>query len=263
MKKTAAVLLVLLVAAWIPAGCGGGSAGGDALSLLKEATEAMKGTAGYRMKGDIEIGMGAASSPMSIAITADVQNAPDGMRQHMFVEMGGFEAEAYIIGDTYYQYAPGQGWQKMNLGLYRAQNMNMGLVDADQMEIMAELAEDSRVEEEKEGRALVSFRLGKGFFDASLATYREYIEKSGQDMQEEWLRMAEESVTDFNADIKVWINTASGLAERMEIAYTMAGIPQVGEMKSSMRVDLYDYDRDIEIELPPEAAGAEELKLPS
>lgn len=258
--KVIAIILILPMSASLVSGCKGDSPQYDAMQLLNEATEAVSAAGGYRLKGDIEMGMGEGSAPVAMAITAEIQNAPDGMRQHMYVEMGGFEAEAYMVGDTYYQYAPGQGWRKMSLGLYKAQNMNMGLVDADQMELMAKMAADSRVLEENDGRVGVSFHLGKEYFDASMTMYREYVEESGGEVSEDWLRMVEESITDFSADISVWIDTSSRLIERMEISYSMAGIPQVGEVTSSMRMDLYDYGQDIVVELPAEAAQAEELQ---
>ncbi len=259
-KKTALFLAVLMLIS-LAAGCKGGSGGPDAVARLTEAAEAMGGTGGYRMKGDIEMSMGAGSTPIAMQLRAEVQNAPEGMRQHMFVNMGGFEAEAYIVGDAYYQKSPGQGWQKMSLGMYKAQNMNTGLVDADQVELMAKMAVDSRVLEEKDGRTGIAFHLDKEYFDASMRMYRQYMEESGEGMPQGWLDMIEGSVTDFNADIKVWIHASSRLIERMEIDYSMGGIPQVGEMRSSMRVDLYDYDQDIVVELPPDAAMAEEMKL--
>lgn len=260
-KKKAAMLVVLMMALSLVAGCKGGSGSSDALARLTEAAEAMSGTSCYRMKGDIEMSMGEGAAPIAMSLRADVQNAPDGMRQHMFVSMGGFEAEAYVVGDTYYQNSPGQGWQKMSLGLYRVQNMNTGLVDAEQMELMAKMASDSRVMEEKDGSIGIAFHLGKEYFDASMRIYREYMEESGEGVPEEWLKMMEESVSDFSADIKMWLNASNQLVERMEIVYSMGGIPQLGEMRSSMRMDLYDYDADIEVELPPEAAQAEEIKL--
>jgi len=263
MKKVALIIAAAMVASLL-AGCGGGSGvsgGSNALALLLEATEAMKGTGGYRMRGDIEIGMGAGSAPIAMEIRADVQNATDGMRQHMFVTMGGFEAEAYIVGDTYYQNTPGEGWRKMSLGLYKAQNMNMGLADVDQVELMAKMAADSRILEEKDGRVGIAFHLGKEYFDASMQAYRKYLEEGGQEVSPEWLDMIEGSVKDFGADIRMWIGTTSGLIERMEIEYSMSGVPQVGEITSSTRLDLYDHDQALEIELPPEAARAEEIEL--
>jgi phage terminase small subunit len=260
---TAALVAVLLVFSF--AGCGGGTKGDatDSLSLLVDSTQAMTEVSGYRMSGTITMdsGTGGQSQPISMDIRAEVQNIEGGMRQHMFVTIGDYEVEAYIVEGVYYQNLPGQGWMKMSTAAYMSQNMNLGLVDAAQMEMMAQLALDAEVVEEDEETTVISFHLDQEYLQASLELYRKYIEEGDEQLPEEWLQMAEESITDFKADIRISLNNADNLIKRMEMTYTMAGLPEVGEVSSSMKTDFYDYGADIEIELPPEAAQAPEVDL--
>ena len=263
MKYTAAALVaVLLVFSF--AGCGGG-AGSDAtasLSLLVDSTQAMTEVSGYRMSGTIvmDSGTGGQSQPISMDMRAEVQNTDEGMRQHMFVTIGDYEVEAYIVDGVYYQNLPGQGWMKMSTAAYMSQNMNLGLVDAAQMEMMAQLALDAEVVEEGDETTVISFHLDQEYLQASLEVYRKYIEEGDEQLPEEWLQMAEE-ITVFQADVRISLNNADNLIKRMEMTYTMAGLPGVGEVSSSMKTDFYDYGADIEIELPPEAAQAPEVDL--
>jgi len=266
MKRIAAVLLVAVLAFSL-AGCKGGSSAQDTLSILMEATAAMSEVSGYRMGGTITMDAGTAtaggqSQPVNMEIRAEVQNADSEMRQHMFATIGDYEVEAYIIGDVYYQNLPGQGWMKMSTGAYQAQNMSMGFVDAAQMEIMAQVAKDAEVIEENDETVALSFRLDEEYLQASLELYRKYIAEGNEQLPEEWLQMAEETISDFQAEIRLRIGKADDLIQRMEMEYVMGGQSQVGEVASSMQMDFFDYNEDIVVELPPEAAQAQEFTFP-
>jgi hypothetical protein len=262
--KYAIALLVVSILVLSFTGCGGGAESGstESLSLLVESTTAMMDVSGYRMSGTIEMDSGEAAAggqAIIMDVQAEVQNTGGEIRQHMFVTIGDYKVEAYIIGDVYYQNLPGQGWMKMSTGAYMSQNMNLGMVDVQQMEMMAGLAKDAEVVEESGDTVTLSFHLDQEYMQASLDLYRKYMEEGNEQFPEEWLRMAEEA--DFVADMTVRINKADDLIQRMEMSYAISGMPQVGNIESSMKMDLYDYGEDIVVELPPEAAQAQEIEF--
>ena len=265
MKRFAG-MLVMAVLVLSFAGCGGGSESNatESLSLLVDSTRAMTEVSGYRMSGTIEMAMGAASAGgqvMTMEVDAEAQNVDGDTRQHMFVNVEGYEVEAYIVGGVYYQNVPGQGWMKMSTAAYMSQNMNLGLVDAEQMEMMARLAKDAEVVEESGDTLVMSFHLGQEYVQASLDLYRKSMEEGQEPLPEEWLQMAEEYMSGFQADLIVRINQTDKLIQRMEMSYIMKGMPEVGDVESSTEMDFYDYGQDIEIELPPEAEQAQEVEL--
>ncbi len=265
MKRIAAALLVAVLVVSF-AGCGGGNeedGGAGNLSLLAESTAAMAEVNSYRISGIIEMDAGAVMSGgqgqvISMDVVADVQNVGGDMRQHMTVTMGDYVAEAYIVEGVYYQNVPGQGWLKMSSGAYMSQNMGLGLANADQMEIMAQLAKDARVVEENDEAVVLSFHLDQEYMEAAMDLYRKYMEEGDNQVSEEWLSMAEETISDFQADMSIWIDREDHLIQRMEMTYTMGGLSQTGEISSSMVADFFDYGADIVIELPAEAAEARE-----
>ena len=268
MRKTAAVLLaaVLLLAPLLAlAGCGGGT--DDAtVAMLMDSSRAMSEVSGYRLDGKIDMSAGASETggqdqTISMEIKGEVQNVAGETRQHMDMSMGGLAMEAYIIGAVYYQYVPEQGWMKMSTGAYQAQNMNLSLLDPEQMELIGEMAKTVQVIEEDEERIGLSFHLDKGFFQASLELSRKYLQEGEQADIDEYLRMMEEYVTGFDADIRIWLRKADDLVERMEMDYTMVGLPQVGEVRNSMHMEFHDYGQDIVVELPPEAEQATEIGI--
>ncbi|MEW6555222.1 MAG: DUF6612 family protein [Actinomycetota bacterium] len=264
MKQIAAMLAgVLLLFAVV--GCGGGEAG-DAtanLSIIMDSTKAMTEVSGYRMNGTITMDSGSGqpgSQALSMDLRAEVQNTEGGMRQRMFVTIGGYEVEAYIVDGVYYQNQPGQGWVKMSSAAYMSQNMSLGLVDAAQMEMMAQMAREAQVVEEDDEALTIVFQLDREYMQASLDLYRKYIEEEEQQVSEDWMEMVD-SISDFSATIRISINKADNLIKRMEMTYTMAGLAGIGDVSSSMVTDFYDYGADIQIELPPEAAQATEVSL--
>jgi hypothetical protein len=268
MKRIVAALLVAALFVSV-AGCGGDTQGGDtgSLSLLVDYSEAMAKVGGYRIEGSIEMESGAVaageqSQTIAMEIRADVQNSDGEMRQHMFVTMGDYKVEAYIVDGVYYQNLPGQGWMKMSTGAYNlSQNMSMGVMDAEQMEVMAQLARDAEIVEEDDETIALSFSLDQEYLQASLDLFRKSIEEGGEQFPEEWLQLAEESISDFRAEIRMWLRKADDLVQRMEMSYTMAGLPEMGEVKSYMEMDFLDYGQEIVVELPPEAAQAQEFEL--
>ncbi len=261
MKRIA--MAMLIAAALVSCvGCKGGTTVKETFDTLAESTTAMSEVSGYRMSGSVEMGSGTGavsgqSQVITMDIRADVQKVDGEMRQHMFVTIGGYEVEAYRVDGMYYQNVPGQGWVKSSAGAYQTQNMSLGFVDAAQMDIMVRMARDAEVFEENEETVGLSFNLDKEYFAASIDLFREYVAEGGQQASEEWLKMMEESITDFQADIRIWIRKADDLIQRMEIEYVMSGVPQVGDAAGSMMVDFFDYNEDIKVELPPEAAQAQ------
>ena len=270
MKRIAAALLIVMLVAFL-SGCGGGSEEGeqsqtsDTISLLTASTQAMSELEGYRMTGTINIGSGTDGAggqgqPVSMDIRADVQNSGGEMRQHMFATIGEYEVEAYIVGGVYYQNIPGQGWQKSSVAANQIQGMNIGLVDAEQMEMMAEMAEDAKVIDEDEETEVLSLLLDQDYFQASMEIYRDYMEEAEEQLPEEWLEMVE-SISAFQAELRIWVRKADDLFQRMEMNYEMSGLEGLGTITSSMEMDFFDYGEDILVELPEEAAQAPEVEL--
>ena len=139
-----------------------------------------------------------------------------------------------------------------------SQNMGLGLASAEQMELMARLAKDAEVIEESDEAVAFAFHLDQEYMQAAMDLYRKYIEEGDTQTSEEWLQNIEESMSDFQADIRIWIGKDDDLIQRMELTYSMGGLSQTGEISSYIEMDFFDYGADIMIDLPPESAQAKE-----
>ncbi len=260
MKKIAAAVIATVIILSV-VGCGGGSKI-DPMPLLIDSTNAMSAVSGYHLSGTIEMQSGGGSSGMqsqavNLDIEADTQNTGGDPRQHMFMTLKGgggeeYVIEVYIVGGVYYQKLPEQEWMKTSSSAYQTTSMNLGLVDAEQMALMAELASGVKVFEDNDQQVAISFHLDKAYFDASIELYKE-----AQGVSEEMLQM-QQAIEDFQADIRIWIRKSDNLFERMEMAYTMEGVPEMGEIGSSMQVAFSDYNQIGAVELPLEAEQAQE-----
>lgn len=265
MKKAVPFLVLAML---LPAalGCGGGSGGeasqGDALALLMESSKAMSTLSGYRMNGRMEVGMGkedaSGGGSLSMEISSEIDNTGESPSQRITVKMGSIASEAYIVGDYYYQEVPGQGWIKMNVAQYRAQNLSMGMMDPRQWDYLAEAAEGIVVEEKTEEASVVSLELGEEFFRQSFESYQESLSGEEREQMREWISLMEESAGGFTANIRLWIGEKDRLMRRMEMSYRMQNA-QVGLLTGVAELEISDYNADIRIALPEEAKGASEF----
>ena len=101
---------------------------------------------------------------------------------------------------------------------------------------------------------------GPHFQSQRMEIYRDYMEEAGEQLPAEWLEMVE-SISDFRAEMRIWIRKADELFQRMEMDYEMSGLQGLGTITSSMEMDFFDYGEDIVVELPDEAAQAPEVEL--
>lgn len=256
---TAAVLLCLV-------GCGGGSGGakGEAAPMMMEAGQAMAGVTSYRMSGTMvmeaaDINQTGAAIPMQMNIEAEMEMSDGELRQHMATTMNGFAIETYVIGEDVYAHYPTQGWIKMDIAMYKTQDLSTGLLGPDNIELMAEMAIEAEVVEETEDRIGLAFHLDEEYLKVGLEMSQEYLEGAKDTMPDDWMKQAMESIAGFEADFVIWLWKDNNLLDSMEGEYYMKGTEATGEIMGTMQFEVYDYNADIQIELPPAAEGAVEI----
>jgi hypothetical protein len=269
MRKASVVLTTLAILLCL-VGCGGGTGGtqSEATPVMMEAGQAMAEVTGYRMSGTMmveasDINQSGAAVPMEMEIEAEMQISDGEIRQHMTTTMNGFAIETYVIGEEVYANYPGQGWLKMDASFYKTQDLGTGMLGPENIELMAEMAVDAEVVEEREDRIGLAFHLDEEYLRMGLEMSAEYLEEAEEVMPEGWMEQAMESSAGFEADIVVWLWRDSRLLDSMEGEYYMQGTETTGEITGTMQFKVYDYNADIEIELPPEAEGAVEVTPPA
>jgi hypothetical protein len=269
MKKTAVMLITASVLLCL-VGCGGGAEGtlGEATPMMMEAGQAMAGVTSYRMSGNMLVeaaGMNQAGAavPMEMNIEAEMELSNGEIRQYMATTMNGYTIETYVIGEEVYANYPGQGWVKMPASYYKTQDLGTGMLGPENMELMAEMASEAEVVEETGDRVGLAFHLDEEYLEMGLEMTEEYMEGAKDVMPDDWMKQARETTAGFEADIMVWLIKDSKLLDSMEGEYFMQGTEATGEITGTMQFKIYDYNADIDIELPQEAEGAVEVTFPS
>lgn len=270
MSKTdimALGLAAILISCAALVGCGGGSASSP-LAILADSSGSMSDVRSYRMRGSTTMDMEgpeaeAAGFPLDMEMEGEVQLSGGEMRMHMVLDLQGQKMESYIVDGRYYQQTPRYGWVSMDLGLYKTSNPSIGPMDPREMELMSRLGRDPEVFEEDDETIGISLRLDREFLEGSIEMAREYYEEAGQPYEQEAIDEALEGITGFQAEIKVWISKESGFLQELEAEYVVEGVSPAGAVTSSMHIEFYDYDGELEIELPEEAGNANELESPA
>lgn len=267
MKKIALLVVICLLAtaAW---GCGRESTQGhrkadleaDVLPLLEDSIRAMSELRGYRLKGSMEMSAGggdaSGSGTLRMDMRAEVENTEGGTNQHIHMEMGGLATEAYIYGDYFYQEVPGQGWVKSSLAQYQAQNLSTGVINEEQMRLIAETVREATVRDEGGDEMEMELVLGEEFLLRSLERFRDEAGEAAGSQMEQWVSVMEEAAWGFSATLRLVVGKQDRLIRKMEMNIEMREVPQLGTYKSTMHTEAYDYNADIHVELPPEAEKA-------
>jgi Family of unknown function (DUF6612) len=258
IKKIACIaFLILAISIPLTAGCGGSdaseNASSDPLSLLKQAGDAVSAASSYRIDGSMKMDSGASgSNPISIAldITGEVQQSGGTVSRHVVMSAGDKKQEYYIIGPDVYIYSSNNGWTHSSLQNYETQNAGMGMIDIQQLGLMAEMAQDAKVIEDDGNTITISFHLNEDFFKASLPT-------TGEGFSQEELDTMQQILSGTEADVQIRLFKDSMLVDKTQIDSTLS-IPPYDDIHTSMVFNTLDYDKSVDITLPAEAKNAAE-----
>lgn len=265
MKRTV-VLMLVLISALVWSGCGAKKAT-DPQTIFSESAREMALVSGYRIHGSMSIEAldaegNAAGDPLVMEVNGQVEMADGAANQYLVAAMGPYESEAYIIGTDYYQNMAGQGWAHIGVEEVTSQNPSMGVMNAEQMEFIAGIAESTEIIKEDEQEVGLVIRLGEDFFRATLETYLRRLDEEGKAMDEEERRAGEEAVSQMQAEMRIWIKKDTRLISAVEVDYEVNSEAMGGRVRNASRFDLFDYnDPDIVVELPEEAKQAPELNV--
>jgi hypothetical protein len=256
--------LVLVVAVALISGCGGSgnskAENEDATSLLTQAGEAVSAQSSYRMSGNLNMNSSQSDASTPIDITLDiegeVQQSGGVVNRHVIMSAGDLKQEYYTIGSDYYLYMTNEGWKHTSLKAYETQNAGMGMIDIQQLALMAAMAQDARVLEEDDRTVAISFHLNEDFYKASIPTLEQGF---SQEEIDAWAQL----VSGTEADVRMWFSKDSMVVDNTEIDSNLKGMPPYDNIRTSVNLDILDYNGNTEITLPEEAKSAVEMSSSS
>lgn len=253
-------LAVLAMALSLAAGCGGSSpraleGNGDTGLLLKEAGQAVSKASSYRINGTMQVQSQGSQPGQDMNITeteqGEVQQSQEGVKQHWVLSSGDMKQESYTIGQDYYAYVEGKGWMHTSVGSSQAPNGGLGVVDIQQLGLMADMAQELKTFEQNSDSIGISFRLGEDFFKASFAS-------AGQGVSQEWLDSAQQLLSGLEANVRMWLLKDSMLVDRVEMDSDM-DMGAYGSFHLSVSVKIDGYGEDMQVVLPEAAKSAQEV----
>jgi len=257
--------LTFILALLLISGCGGSrgaskaSTSDDAIALLVQSGQAVSGVGSYRVSGKMQMdsdqSQGAEPLALSVDVEGEMQQSGGTLNQHMVMSSGDARQESYTIGPDYYIFVADKGWGHTNSGNSKAENSSIGMIDIQQLGLMAQLGQDIQIFEENSERIGISVHLSEDFFKASL--------QSGEGVSQESLDAAEQYLSGLAADVRLWLLKDSMLVDNVELQSDLIDIQPYGNIKMSMDLKILDYNQGPQITLPEEAKNAVEITASS
>lgn len=255
MKKVlVALLLALVVAALLLAGCGkpeSDKSAEDAKDILAKSQTKMENVSSMKMTGSSNVEMTEAEQgEMAYDFEAVTQKTPDGQTElHMIARGEGEELQTYVVGDYMYTYDPNSGWVKRNIT--GEDDLSTAAPTPDQLAEMSRDAENLRLLPDEDGRYVVAFDVSPEFFDK----YSEGLTDSSG--------ILEDLFKDIKINIIYRIDKSTMYADNVDVQVSVKAVPLFGDITASTNITFSEFDQPVTIVLPPEAQNApEEVLLP-
>ncbi len=253
MKKVlVALLLVLMVAALILAGCGkseSDKSAEEAKDILTKSQAKMENVSTLKMAGSSSVEMTEAEQgEMEYDFEAVTQKTPDGQTEfQMITRSEGEELQTYVVGGYVYTYDPNSGWVKRNIT--GEDNLSTAAPTPDQLAEMSREAENLRLLPEEDGKYVVAFDVSPEFVDQ----YSEGLTDSSG--------LLKDLFKDIKINIVYRIDKSTMYADNVDVEVSMKGVPLFGDITAFTSITFSEFDQPVTIVLPPEAQNAREEEL--
>jgi hypothetical protein len=282
-RITACLLLSALVVVGLAAGCGknenttdghGSSEGDvglqDAQTLFGSSLRSLADASSFRLSGSMDMSMrmrqGSQVTPVSMNVLLSEDVRQDGGSQRIKGDMQITQAEGmqptsmtvYLVDDRIYFENDGQWLFSEYLQSYNPMGGTSQLITSRAVSQMLENAETVETEESDGGSVTFHLTLGQKYFSLALQEMERYL----QPAQVDSIRKMFDSI---NYDMHCTVSRESGRMESMRIDMRgeefefMPGAFITMEVRSDFVFS--DYDADLTVELPPEAANARHIEL--
>lgn len=254
------LLAALLAGAGLVAGCGGSSStGGDQTptKVLEESNKKMESVKSFKADGTYSINMGgtegSSTGTEASSVSFEMQVQMKGVNNYdarMVMKGMGDNVDVYIRDGYAYYTVAGTGWvkQKMN------ETSNISAFTPTEMKEFSKEAENLRFLPSDNEYYKVAFDVSSEFFEKSLSQ-----EGVPEGIPPQYAEMMEQVVKGMKMGAEFTINKKTMYLEDADLKITTGSIPQIGNMVIVMKMVMSDYNKPVNVALPPEAAGAQEV----
>ncbi|HEY5530791.1 MAG TPA: DUF6612 family protein [Candidatus Anoxymicrobiaceae bacterium] len=265
MKKLAlAVLVALLVATIVVAGCGKkeSKAPTGAQGILVKSQVAAKGIKSFKGNGAADV-QTPQSESKETKITYNMQEkivtSDEVQMSFSATQQNGQQNFVYIMDGFMYSYSPAQGWEKQKVDSAQ-QVLGTSFVSPDQISEMSKYAQNLKKLPDEGNNYVLSFNVSSKFFEKALSTSTGSSSSPSQSKPDQsTMELIKGLLQSLSMKVKMNIDKTTYYPSSTNVTISIKGAPLVGDVSGAMDMAFTDYNTPVTITLPPEAQAAKEV----
>jgi outer membrane lipoprotein-sorting protein len=265
MKKLAlAVLVALLVATVVVAGCGKkeSKAPTGAQGILAKSQEAVKSIKSFKGNGSADLKTPQSESKeakYTYNMQEKIITSDDLQVSFSATQQNGQQNLVYVMDGYMYSYSSAQGWEKQKVASAQ-QVLGTSFVSPDQISKMSKYAQNLKKLPDEGNNYVLSFSVSSKFFENALSTSTGSSSSSSQSKPDQsTMDLIKGLLQSLSMKIKTNIDKTTYYPSSTNVAVSIKDAPLIGNMSVAMDMTFSDYNAPVTITLPPEAQAAKEV----
>ena len=247
---TAALLAVTLIVA----GCGKTNpTKGSAQKLLEDSNKAMQSLKSYKAVGNINMSSNVADQgAMNFSFEMQIQQkGPKDFEGRMMVRSTGKNIEVYIANGYVYTNDPEKGWIKQPLASVTDFSTLASPADISKL---GDAATNARILTEDSQYYKITFDLNADYLKQLMG-----LQKSNKNLSSEEKKIADEMIKGMQMGAIFKLEKSTMYVKSMVMNFNIQNVPSVGTVKMEEKIDLSEFNKPVEVNLPAEAKDAQEV----
>lgn len=253
-KIMLALVAALLAATLIVAGCGKTTIKtNDATKILKDSNKAMQSVKSYKAVGSINMS-GKAPDVRKMDFTFEMQiqqKGPKDFEGRMMLHLLGQDMEVYMSNGYAYMNDPEKGWVKQPLADFTDFSKLASPAD---MSKLGENAQNTRILAEDSQYYRIAFDLKTDYIQELMG-----MKKGAKSLSAEEKKMANAMVKGMQMGVTFQVEKSTHYVISMTMNFNIPNMPTVGALKMEEKIDMSDFNKPVEVNLPAEAKNAPEV----
>jgi hypothetical protein len=248
------VIAALLAATFVAAGCGKTAPKvGNAQKILEDSNKAMQSVKSYKAVGDISMYSNAPEAgKMNFEFEMQIQQTgPNDFAGRMTINSMGQDMEMYMVNGYAYMNDPEKGWVKQPLSDFTDFSKLASPADISDL---GDAAQDPRILTEDSQFYKIAFDLGADYIKDLMG-----LEKGTENLSAEEKKIAQDMLKGMEMSAVFKIEKSTMYVVAMVMNFNIPNMPTVGAVKMEEKINLSEFNKPVEIALPPEAQNAKEV----
>jgi hypothetical protein len=253
-KVLLAATAVLLAVTIIVAGCGKtNQTESSAQKLLEDSNKAMQSLKSYKAVGKINMSSNVANQgAMNFSFEMQIQqNGPKDFEGRMMINALGKNMDVYITNGYVYTNDPEKGWVKQPLSSVTDFSTLASPADISKL---GDAAQNARILTEDSQYYKIAFDLNADYLKQLMGP-----KTSNKNLSSEEKKIADEMLKGMQMGAVFKLEKSTMYVNSMVMNFNIQSVPSVGNVKMEEKIDLSEFNKPVEVNLPAEAQNAQEV----